>query len=194
MPPGCDPQTPEWPKTAVSWTISRLTRGLSANDNALCRPRRRLALFCSLSLEHTSAEKILSERCAGSTATRSRRRRRMHPISLNTRPAARDRLPAQPDAAILRPSDLRCHGRSDPPAGDPFAVQSRGSQTLAGTILHRGRRPPRHVERRQALRRSLMKSLHEFATRPVDDKSRTAYSNASRMPKPIRVTLPPLIG
>ena len=152
--PGCRPDAirkrQNSAKTAVSWTISRLTRGLSANANVLCRPRRRLALFCSLSLEHTFAEKILSERRAGSTATRSRRRRRMHPISLNTRPATRDRLPALPDATILRPCDLRCHRRSGPPAGDPFSVQSRGSQTLTGTILHRGRRSPRHVERRAA--------------------------------------------
>ena len=34
-------------------------------------------------------------------------RRRMHPISLNTRQAARERLPALPDTAILRPSVSR---------------------------------------------------------------------------------------
>src|SRR5437879_5764304 len=71
-------------------------------------------------------------------------------ISLTPRSAACEKLPAPPEAAILRPYHLRCHGRPDQPAGDPFALQSRGSRTVVGKILRRRRRALRHVERRAA--------------------------------------------
>jgi glucose-6-phosphate 1-dehydrogenase len=58
--------------------------------------------------------------------------------------------------------------------------------------VHRGRRSPRHVD--DALRGSLMKGLHEFATRPVDDKIANRRLECVTYAEADPSDLPPLIG
>ena len=92
----------------------------------------------------------------------------MRPISLNTRQAARDRLPALPDAAILRACDLRVTGDLTrrlviPSLYDLAEVELLPEKFCIVGVARRGMS-------NDALRGSLMKGLHEFATCAVDDK------------------------
>jgi hypothetical protein len=115
-----------------------------------CKPSSRV----DSRLRRQPISKVTESR--SSTATR---RREVRTTSLNSRSAVRDRLPALPEAAVLCPCHLRCHRESDQPAGDPFALQPRGSRTIARKILQANRDWRLDEPQRKALQLSPLRGV-----------------------------------